>query len=228
MKANRMILIVLLFVLAFFAPIGAFSLDFFERGEEAFMQNNPDDAIPLLEVAIQNDSQNRRAYMYLGAAYQQLGQYERAVAVYRRALDAGLSNPEEFYYNIALSSYRNGESQLAIDNYTLAVQQNSTYSNAYLNRANMYVRNSEYEKAISDYRLFLQLVPEGQTSETVRRMLVALEDEQVAERLRQEQARIAQEEADRRAEEERILAEQRRAELMQSVLDSLENEAQEN
>ncbi|AFG37513.1 tetratricopeptide repeat protein [Spirochaeta africana] len=231
----RLLWIVVLLALAVAQPIAA---DFFDRGERAFLNNEPEDAAALLEVAIQNQPGRSQAYIYLGIAYTQLGYLERAADILTRGIERGVDKKEQLYHNLGIVRHKLGDPEGAEEAYRQAVRHNSSYSPSYLNRANLRVRQGGYQDALQDYRVYLNLAPDGPESDNVRRMIAALENEIADERARAERERVAREEAERQAEreaeeerrrqeEERLAAEQRRQELLGSVLESLEGTGRE-
>ena len=232
----RLVCCVLILVAISAAPAAA---DFFERGERAFLQNNPEDAAALLEVAIQQQPARAQAYIYLGVAYIQLGYLERAAATLQRGISNAADRQDRLYHNLALVYQQLESFESALQAYGAAVQHNPGFSPAYLNRANLQVRQGAYQDALSDYRIYLNIAPDGPESGNVRRMIAALEDEIADLRAQEERERIAREEAERQAEldaeaqrireeEERLAAERRRRELLGSVLESLEDIGQES
>ena len=68
-------------------PAGAEELSLFARGEELFMQNKLQEAVPLLEGAIGENPSTPQVYLYLGAAYQALGLHEKAIDVFKQGID---------------------------------------------------------------------------------------------------------------------------------------------
>ncbi|MFW5800737.1 MAG: tetratricopeptide repeat protein [Spirochaeta sp.] len=218
--------------------MNTYSQDFFERGEDAFLHDNPDDATALLEIAVQNDPENAQAYIYLGIAYAQIGYLERAADALRRGTENAGEKLDQLYHNLAIVYQKMDDVEAAEDAYQRAVQYNPSYSPSYLNRGNLNVRQEEYDAAIQDYRVYLNLQPQGDQAENVRRMITALQDEIVEQQAEAERQRIAQEEAERQAEreeeerrireeEERQAAAERRRQLLGSVLDSLEDSGRE-
>ena len=225
-------------ILGLLVTIPSFGVDFFDRGMEAFMNNSPEDAVAMFEIASQQDPGNHEAYLYLGISYIQLAMYERAIEAFQSGLENTVASKDDFFYNIGLAYALSGNFELALEAYSQSHIYNSGYHQAYLNKANIYVRNGEYEDAIKNYRIYLSIMPDGEQSEAVRQMIVALEEEIADIKIKEEQERIAREEEEKqrqqeleqqriREEEERELAAQRRRDLMSSVLDSLENDARE-
>ena len=65
----------------------------------------------------------------------------------------------EEWFNRANDSYKKGEYDRAIADYTKALEINSHYTDAYYNRGNAWADRSEYDQAIADYTKALELAP---------------------------------------------------------------------
>lgn len=232
-------------ILSMLFVVTVFSSDFETRGKEAFMNNNPLDAAAFFELALQENPQSPDLYIYLASSYSQVGNFNRALDVYSRALQNVSVQQERLHFNKALTHYFAQDLASAYDSYSRSISANPRFSRAYLNRANLLVRQEKYRDAIDDYRAFLAIDPENEQAPDVRRMIAALEDELADARLAAERERIEREELERRKaeeeeaerlrreqeeirrEEERAAAEQRRRSLLDSVLESLEDSSRE-
>jgi tetratricopeptide (TPR) repeat protein len=65
----------------------------------------------------------------------------------------------EFYMKLGLGSWRSGDDEKAIKNYTEAIRLGPNFADAYYNRGNAYRRRGENDKAISDYTEAIRLDP---------------------------------------------------------------------
>lgn len=209
-----------------------------EQGEELFMENKPGEAVHIFEQIVQGPSPPPTAFYYLGVVYEQLERYEDAVELYRRALERPGINRARVLFNMGNNYLHVGDREAAVEAYTGALQANSEYAPAYLNRANSRVALESYEGALKDYSVYLALEPNTAQRPEIERMMAALrsiiEEQRIAaeeaERQRQleeERRRREEEERRRREEEERRLAEERRQQLLDSVLNSLEQAGSE-
>lgn len=217
----------------------------FSRGEEFFMQNNPQAALPALEAALAEDPANVKIYQYLGVVYLQLERPEDAIAVYLKALPRGGEEAPRFAYNLGNAYFGLGNYEQAIRYYSEAIAGNPSYGSAWLNRANAKLRSGAREEAVEDYRYYLTLEPHspkrGQIESLIAFMaeeVVLAERQRIAEeerarveaerlRLEEERRRVAEEERVR-AEAERVrLAEERRRRLLEEVSASLQADAGE-
>jgi len=203
-------------ILLFLGLSPAWSASLLERGEELFLQNKPQEAVSLLEAALQETPREEKIYLYLGTAYEQLGQREKAIQILKQGLNVASSRRDTMYYNIGLNYFNLGQLQAAEDMFTQAASVNSTFAQAYLNRANVRVKLEKYEDAIKDYTLYLNLAPAGQYRSQVQQMIALLKD-------KLNEAEMAQQAAEKQKQE----AEARRKALLNSVLNSLDNAKQE-
>lgn len=98
------------------------------------------------------------AYTNRGNAYDDLGEYNRAIDDYTEALriEPGYASA----YNNRGVSYDNlGDYTRAIENYDQALRYDPGHVNAYYNRGNAYDDLGEYRRAILDYSKALRLDP---------------------------------------------------------------------
>ncbi len=187
-----------------------------QQGIEFFMNNQPEQAAPLLQTALRQEPQNGKLYMYLAVCYEQMGDFEAAQQIYQDGLPYAGSNKALFYYNMGVNFQRLEEYDRAEEMYQQALQLNKDMANAYLNRANLYVRKGQFNDAVADYRVFLSLRPNSNQRENIEQMIALLNKKVVeAERQRLEEER-------KRKEEER-----RQQELLEQVLGSLEESGEE-
>lgn len=218
---------VLILIGAAFA--GAQSL--FERGEDLFLRNKPQEAVPLLEQALEAEPQNATIYMYLGVAYEQLGRRDKAVEILRQGVETAREERDRMFLTMGNNLRFIEQYEGAERSYGEAISANSLYAPAYLARANLRVEMEKFEPAVEDYEIFLDLRPESEHRPEIERMIALLRDKV------EEKARLAAEEAEEREREEELArreAERRRQEeeerqeaLLDSVLNSLQSGSEE-
>jgi tetratricopeptide (TPR) repeat protein len=181
------------------------SSEFFDKGEALFVQNKPQDARPLLESALNDDPSNEKAYLYLGIIYQQLGDSQKAIDILKRGLGVASAYKDLFYYNIGNDFFSRKEFAFAEEMYTSAIATNKNLSESYLNRANTRLQLQNYDGALGDYSLFLQLAPQDPQRPSIEKIMALLRQAQDdKEKLRQTE--LARQQA-----------------LMKDVLNSLNN-----
>ncbi len=246
MRGNSRIAAVFLVFIACLLVAELDAESFLRRGEELYVNDKPAEAIVMFRNALEEEPENERVYLYLGITYEQLGRYREAIEILQKGLDVSSRYRDVILFNIANNHLRLGNRDEAERAYTRAVGENRNMADAYLNRANVRVRDNRYDEAVDDYVVYLNLEPQSSQRDEVEQMIALLrgaiaeqlereerERQRIAEeerRRREEEERVAQEEERRRREEEerRIAAEEaqraaeeRRRALLDSVLDSL-------
>lgn len=204
----------------FFLVLGngaLFAQTSFQKGEELFMQNKPQEALHYLESAVNEDPAYVQAFLYLGIAYVQVNRVDDAIAAYRKILPKGGEETARIAFNLGNAYFIKGNPALARQYYTQAIEANPAYSSAYLNRANSLVKSGELPDALTDYEDYLALEPGSPQREQIVRLTAFIRAEFAAA----ERRRILAEEA-AKAEEER------RRRLLEEVSESLQAAADDS
>lgn len=175
------------------------------KGEAFFVQNQPRDAEPLLEMALNDDPSNEKVYLYLVIVYQQLGNLDKAIDVLKRGLAVSTSYKDLIYYNIGNDMFARKDYALAEQMYTEALGVNKNLAEGYLNRANARLQQQSYDGAVEDYTVFLQLQPQDPQRPRIEEVIRLLTQLKQA-KLKQQEDEIARQKA-----------------LMNDVLNSLNN-----
>lgn len=112
---------------------------------------NLDQAIDDLAKAVELNPDDALAWSNLGLAYHELGDLDSAIKYYGEAANRS-RNPQILYQrgNSYLAAKRFAE---AIADYSQAIEDDSMYSRAYLNRAIAYFRTGDYVSAAADLDL---------------------------------------------------------------------------
>jgi len=142
----------------------------FARGEELFMQNKPEEALPFLEKAFADDEANREGALYLAMSYEQLERFDNAIAVYRKILPQAGDKTALVSCNLGNIYFRTGNNALAEQFYTQAIRADPSYAPAYLNRANTRVRNGALKDALPDYQRYLSLDPSSSQRSRIEKL----------------------------------------------------------
>jgi len=180
-----------------------------QEGEKLFLQNRPQEALPLLERALNENPDNERLYLYLGIVYEQLANLDKSIQVMRRGLSVARSVKDLLYFNLGNNLFRQKEYTLAQQMYSNALEINGTLEDAYLNRANARLELESYTDARDDYIEYLRLAPATPQRESIEKLIALLGG------LLNEQERLKQEE----------LARQKA--LLNEVLNSLQNASED-
>ncbi|MCL1991917.1 MAG: hypothetical protein FWG66_03100 [Spirochaetes bacterium] len=178
MVSNKRILLLAVF-LTFFGFWG-FGQTNLERGEELLMMNLPHEALPYLEEAVLEDPMNGRAFLYLGIALEQLDLFEYAIAAYRRAIPRAGNLAAYAASNLGNIFFRIQNTVEAERFYSLAIEHDSSFSAAFLGRANTRLMAGDFENALHDYEEYLWLEPRSAQRPNVEE-LIGLIRVQIAE-----------------------------------------------
>ena len=148
------------------------------RGIYAHQNSNMDDAIEYYTQIIRSDPEdvsvvavtyNHRgnAYLEKGVIEFAIGDYSRAIEEYNRILKL---NPDDYttYENLAEAYYQRGiahnndnNDDLAIMDYTQAIEMHPNYIEALSNRGEVYNRKGEYEKSVQDFEHVIHWEPDN-------------------------------------------------------------------
>ncbi len=104
-------------------------------------------AIAMLQQVLRSDPQDASAYVNLGYAYSQMGEYEQATTAYRNAidLDPGLL---QSHLGLAYIAYRRGRVEEAVQAYRSLAKQRPELAEAHHNLGLIYAEQGEIERAI--------------------------------------------------------------------------------
>jgi len=207
--------IILIWALLFFAGL-CYGQSNFAKGEELLMKNQPAQAENFLIRAISDDPANPVAYIYLGLVYEQIGKTEDAISIYRRILPSAGNFSANVANNLGNVYFQKGNIDTAEQYYTQAIGFDSSYSNAYLGRANSRIKIGNLKNAISDYEQYLKLDPYSSQRGKIEQLINLIKTEAAAAEMKR---LMAEEEARRLAEERQRLLDSVSASL-QSVVDS--------
>jgi tetratricopeptide (TPR) repeat protein len=185
------------------------SLTNLQQGEQFFLGNKPQEALPYLEKALYENPQEEKIYLYLGIIYEQLNDTDKSIQVLRRGLNVAQSHKDLFYYNLGNNHFRKQEYTVAEQMYSNALQINGALDVAYLNRANARLELEELQEARQDYIHYLRLDPDTPQRQNIEKLIALLG--QVMEKAERE----------RQAELERQRA------LLDEVLNTLKNASED-
>lgn len=205
-------------VFCLIAPSTLFGQDHFKDAEEAFLRNDRETALPLLERVMREDPANLAAAQYLGLLYLQAGDHDRAIELYRKILPKAGSETARITFNLANAYLAKGAASFAIEYYTQVISLDTGFSAAWLNRANAQLKIQAWKDAVNDYRRYLEIEPQSPQADNIRKVIALLEEEFAAE----ERDRLAAEERERAAEtERRQIMEDLAASLQEAASDTL-------
>jgi tetratricopeptide (TPR) repeat protein len=179
--------------------VWCFAQNNFERGEDLFMRNRPQEAVVYLENRIAEDPGHVQAFLYLGIAYEQVGKTDEAIVVYRQVLGRAGDMTANIACNLGNAYFKKGSVADAETMYTQALDADRMYSAAWLGRANARIKKGSLRDAIADYEQYLLLEPRSSQRSSIERLVAYIKAEFVeAERQRLVAEEAARAEAERR------------------------------
>ncbi len=221
-------------ILCFFLPYMIYCDSLYDDGLEQFLYNNPREAAALFQLSLQEGNTEEDVFIYLAYTYEQLGFYDQSISTLQDGLNYAEKKRDVFYFNLGNLHVYKKEFHEAIEYFNLAIKTQSLYAEAYLNRANAQLQQQNFPASLSDYRTFINIVPDHRLVPVVRRMIEAMSAEMLAAETRKmEEERLAALEAERRrlealeAEQRAQEEELRRHELLNSILGSLNTAGEE-
>lgn len=193
----------------------------FDKGEELFSRNKPEQAISYLKKACTEGFP--KAYVYLSVAYYQTGEFQKCIDICSAGMKASGTDKKILAYNAGNAAFAMRNYTGAENWYSLAISADQFYSTPVLNRANALLNQRKYEECIPDYEKYILMEPNDPQVEQIKILLSLLKEQIEADRLA-EAERIEQEER-LRLEAERMAREEaeRKRRLLESVANSLQN-----
>lgn len=186
-RFSKLFVILIFFIIPYFVFGQTQGLS---QGEKLFKENNPEDAVQVLENEILNGQISANTYNFLGLGYFQLGAFEKSVNAFQRGIEVQPSNVKILSFNQGNSYYAMKDYNHAVASYSKSLQDDGTFYNALLNRANALLMNNQYKNARTDYITFLEKCPKDPQRPQIEEIIKLLDDE--LERI-EEEARLAAE-----------------------------------
>ena len=131
-------------------------------------------AIPLLERVVASDPQIPHAQYFLGVAYKELGQYDKAILHLDKAIRL-VPDSMMGQYEMALALYAKGELKTAATHLEIVVQHSPDWTDARFSLAAIYARTDRIPEALSNLDVTLQLDPDHYRANLLRGRILSLE-----------------------------------------------------
>lgn len=157
----------------------------YEKSKEAVKLNNQamkliqsgnhQEAITLLNQAVNLNPGQIEAYLNRGFAYSELNSHASAIANYDKAIELAPNNAEAYYYR-ADEYLKAGNAPRALVDYNKAIQLNPNNSQAYLDRGFIYYQQGESLKAIEDLQKAADLLGQKGDTQTQKTALEVIRD----------------------------------------------------
>ena len=113
-------------------------------------------ALELLSLIIERDERYVPAYVLQSTIYETRGDWAAAEQALRAAEEKAPPSPV-VSFNLGNIHFKKGEYGKAVEKYTRSIQINTSFNEAYINRANAHMKLKEYPDALRDYEKFLSL-----------------------------------------------------------------------
>jgi tetratricopeptide (TPR) repeat protein len=134
-------------------------------------------AIKHYSNALSKDGSFAEAYVSRGRAYSELGDQQRAIADYTKAMSVKpkfAEDPDRYVEPLlgrGAVYIKLGNYQAALNDFNLAIKRNPDFYDAYLGRATIYIyiRQKDYQKAIEDLNEVLALTADDYPAAFFRR-----------------------------------------------------------
>lgn len=161
----------------------------FEKGQELFQLNKPEEAVPFLEKAAADPNADPKVYVYLGVAYFQLKKYQESMDICARGLARKDTDRKVLAYNAGNSAYAIGNYARADACYAISLREDPDYAPAVLNRANTLLKQDRLEESKDHYIHYLELEKESEQRERIE-LVIQLLEEEILRRANQKPERI--------------------------------------
>jgi tetratricopeptide (TPR) repeat protein len=150
----------LLLVLLLLAPATAFAQQ--AKDWEACNSDNDKEAIPactrLIRTAKLSKKDFAAAYYNRGLSHRRLGEDDKALADYSKALEYDPNDPEIYNNRGVVYEYKE-QLDKAIADYSKAISLDADFVKGYTNRGEAHVKRAAYDKAIADYEKAVGIDP---------------------------------------------------------------------
>jgi arylsulfatase A-like enzyme/Tfp pilus assembly protein PilF len=138
-----------------------------EEGKEAT-------AIPLLEHVVANDPQIPHAQYFLGVAYKEMREYDKAILHLDKAIQL-VPDSMMAHYEIALALYQKGDLKPSATHLEIVVEHSPDWTDARFSLAAIYARTDHIPEALANLDTTLELDPNHYRANLLRGRILSLE-----------------------------------------------------
>ncbi|MBQ6069335.1 MAG: tetratricopeptide repeat protein [Bacteroidales bacterium] len=114
-------------------------------------------AVEYLTTALRIEPQNTNALYALAMYHQDLNQMDKAEEIYKQILDLNANHKDAWHNRGYIQLFTYGDYPVAIDYFTHAIQCDSTFAEAWVNRGCAYELTGDKQHALDDFRAALEL-----------------------------------------------------------------------
>jgi tetratricopeptide (TPR) repeat protein len=133
-------------------------------------------AIPLLEHVVTNDPQIPHAQYFLGVAYKESHQYDKAILHLSKAIEL-VPDSMMAQYEMSLALYAKGELKTAATHLEIVVDHSPDWTDARFSLAAIYARIDRLPEALNHLDITLELDPDHYRANLLRGRILALKDD---------------------------------------------------
>ncbi|MDP2278493.1 MAG: tetratricopeptide repeat protein [Nitrospirota bacterium] len=178
------------------------AVEWLNKGYEAGMADSWEDARDAFTNAIELKPDIAEAYYNRGLAYGELGNYQRAIKDYTKAIEIELEPDFSYfpyvYHNRGINYAKLGNYQQAIKDFTNGIALKPDHAEAYFSRGLAYFHRANYKQAIKDFNKAIELKPDYAKAYFIRGSVYAelgnyqpaISDYKIAARLGDKDAQI--------------------------------------
>lgn len=127
------------------------------------------------EEATKVEPGNAQAYLGVGSALNEQHEYAAAQKVLEHSLDLQ-PNSAEAHYELARTLGAIGKWQAAEPHVRRAMQINPDYPGTHALMGNIYLDRRDLESALKEFRLYLEMAPQGSLAPAVRKKISEIEE----------------------------------------------------
>ena len=113
--------------------------------------------VEYLNTALRIEPQNSNALYALGMYYQELNQMDKAEEIYKQILDINANHKDAWHNRGYIELFTYGDYEKAVDYFTHAIQCDSTFAEAWVNRGCAYELAGDKKRAGDDFHTALEL-----------------------------------------------------------------------
>ena len=127
------------------------------KGSSHLLLGQSEDAIQSFNLSLKYSSVDRGETLFnIGFAYEQIGDYQKAVSYLEEAVTDDPEN-EEAIYELAYCYEKNGENQRSIEIYNKYIDLDTFSDSAWFNLGILYTKTEDFEKSVWAYELALAI-----------------------------------------------------------------------
>jgi arylsulfatase A-like enzyme/Tfp pilus assembly protein PilF len=131
-------------------------------------------AVPLLEHVVAADPQIPHAQYFLGVAYKEMREYDKAIQHLDKAIQL-VPDSMMGHYEIALALYQKGDLKLSATHLEIVVEHSPDWTDARFSLAAIYARTDRIPEALANLDTTLQLDPDHYRANLLRGRILSLE-----------------------------------------------------